>query len=474
MAQRQPTPQDQLMLELINRARANPQEEANRYLNGLLNEGVSSADTISTQSKQPLAFNLNLNDGAKNHSQWMLDNNVFSHTGQGGSTSRQRMEDAGYQFVPSWGSGENIAWKGNTRSVNFTGFVIDNYEALFIDEDYPNRGHRVNMLNPDFQEIGISSLQGQFTVDNVTYNSVMTTQDFAYSNNVNAFLTGVVYNDNVINDDFYTIGEGISDIEITATDITDSSKVFTTTNFETGGYSLALPEGTYNITFIGNLDFDPQDDIVRTSATINNENVKLDVVTDSLELEPPLPQQQLEVESTPTSESTPESTTPPESTPNPNPTPNSNNDSLLNSAIYRFQNNNVVGTYLYAGELESQNIRNNFSQFQEEGFAFFVGVEANDDLIPMYRFQNSDIPGTYLYAGESESQNIRQNFPNFIEEGIAFYVYGGGSNQGESLYRFQNLNQLGTYIFVTEAERRNILQNFPSFQEEGIAFNVET
>ena len=41
----------------------------------------------------------------------------------------------------------------------------------------------------------------------------------------------------------------------------------------------------------------------------------------------------------------------------------------------------------------------------------------------MNRFQNKDIPGTYLYAGEEESISIRANYPNFVEEGIAFYVY---------------------------------------------------
>ncbi|MBL1211582.1 NHL repeat-containing protein, partial [Geminocystis sp. GBBB08] len=41
---------------------------------------------------------------------------------------------------------------------------------------------------------------------------------------------------------------------------------------------------------------------------------------------------------------------------------------------------------------------------------------------PVYRFQNKDIPSTYLYAGEQEAQNIRQNYPNFKEEGFAFNV----------------------------------------------------
>ena len=144
----------------------------------------------------------------------------------------------------------------------------------------------------------------------------------------------------------------------------------------------------------------------------------------------------------------------------------------LDTPITRFQNSGLPGTYLFAGPEESQGIRENFSKFIEEGQAFKVATEPEDDLIRLNRFQNSNIPGTYLYAGEEESQGIRENFPNFIEEGIAFYVYDGNANLGVDFYRFQNLDVPGTYIFVGGEERENILVNFPNFVEEGVAFEV--
>ncbi|MEM9273251.1 MAG: SBBP repeat-containing protein [Cyanobacteria bacterium P01_F01_bin.143] len=147
-------------------------------------------------------------------------------------------------------------------------------------------------------------------------------------------------------------------------------------------------------------------------------------------------------------------------------------DSLLNTPINRFQNSDLPGTYLFAGEAESQGIRANFPNFVEEGQAFTVAVEPGDDLIRLNRFQNSNVPGTYLYAGEEESQGIRANFPNFVEEGIAFYVYPGSADIGVDFYRFQNSNVPGTYIFVAGEERQNILANFPNFVEEGVAFEV--
>lgn len=454
MTQREATAFDQFMLELINRARLNPQVEADRLIpNGELNEGVPAIYTISTTPKQPLAFNPYINQAAKDHSDWMLNNDIFSHTGVNGTSSKERMENAGYNLIAPWGTGENIAWKGTTGNVNFNQFVIDNYEALFIDENYPNRGHRVTILNDDFQEIGISNIQGLFTTNNITYNSVMTTQDFAYSRQEGAFLTGVIYNDATIDDDFYTVGEGIGGISITATKV-DSGEIFTTENATPGGYSLLLPRGTYQVSFIGNLDQDSQDDVVYKTITIADQNVKFDIATDDPILVEPIepiePIQPIEPVETPE-------------------TP----DSLLNQPLFRFQNEEQTGTYLYAGEEESQNIRRNYPQFNEEGFAFFVGMTADDDLMPMYRFQNDDVPGTYLYAGEEESQTIRDKYDNFREEGLAFYVYGADNSQGTSIYRFQNLNLPGTYLFVGENERQQILANYPSFVEEGLAFKVE-
>ena len=146
---------------------------------------------------------------------------------------------------------------------------------------------------------------------------------------------------------------------------------------------------------------------------------------------------------------------------------------MLSSPVYRFQNSNVPGTYLFAGEQEREAINENFDNFDEEGMAFQVGVEPGDGLIPIYRFQSLTTPGTYLFVGEEERQGINDNYSeSFVEEGLSFYVYGAGSGEGTTFYRFQNTAQPGTYLFAGPEERENILENFPSFVEEGAAFEV--
>ncbi|WP_275670329.1 CAP domain-containing protein [Okeania hirsuta] len=234
---------------------------------------------MSTDAKQPLAFNLNLNTAANEHSQWMLDNNEFSHTGENGTQFWERMTNAGYQW---FGAGENISFDSPLASgiSDFTGLVEENHKDLFISP-----GHRENLMNASFEAIGISSLQATtYTWNGTTYTDVvMTTQKFG-RNNDGPFITGVAYTDAVIDDDFYTVGEGIGGITVTAVDTANSANTFTTTTWDAGGYSLDVsPNATYDVTFSGDLDGDGQaDDTATYQVTVGSENVKQDVVSDNL------------------------------------------------------------------------------------------------------------------------------------------------------------------------------------------------
>jgi Ca2+-binding RTX toxin-like protein len=265
-----PSAQDQLIVELINRGRADPMAEAARY--GIaLNEGVPLADTIYATAKQPVAINLNLTSAAQEHSFWMIDNDTFSHTGAGGSQPKDRMAAAGYAFTGSWAAGENIAYRGSTGPINVNALAAQLHADLFIDTNYPNRGHRTNQMNPAWREVGVGTFQGVFTASGTNFNALIGTEDFAKSG-TNVFLTGVAYTDAVVNDDFYTIGEAAAGVVITATRNSDNA-TFTTTTWSSGGYSLALPAGTYTVTATnGQLG----GTVVHSGVVIGTENVKRD------------------------------------------------------------------------------------------------------------------------------------------------------------------------------------------------------
>lgn len=255
----QPSAQEVLMMELVNRARANPEAEAVRYGIGL-NDGISGT-TITATPKPPLAHNLLLMNSARTHSQWMLDADIFSHTGINDSTPSARMSAAGYLFTGSWMSGENIAWGGTTgSSINLTTYMLQHHEGLF-----KSPGHRLNILEANFRELGIGQKQGYFATNGSTYLASMVTQNFARSG-ASYFLTGVVYKD-LNNNNFYDVGEGLSGINISVNGT--SYPVYAT-----GAYTIPLSNGSYNLIITG----DALGAATYRTVQINNANLKMDVL----------------------------------------------------------------------------------------------------------------------------------------------------------------------------------------------------
>lgn len=228
-----PTIYEQYMLELVNFARATPEAEAAR-LGITLNQGLD-AGTLDGTAKQPLAFHPLLFVSARAHSDWMLETDTFDHTGINGSTPTERMIAAGYEFVAPWSSGENISWNGTTSKLNPVTATKGMHEGLF-----KSPGHRKNLMNGRYAEVGIGLRQGQYTYDydGKTYNSLMGTQNFALSGaSYNPFVVGVVFNDSNKNY-FYDPGEGIAGVKVTV-----SGSGYYAITSESGGYAVPYTAG---------------------------------------------------------------------------------------------------------------------------------------------------------------------------------------------------------------------------------------
>jgi len=203
------TAREQLMLELINRARMDPKGEADR-LDVTLSKGQGKA-------VQVLAGNDILKTAAYNHSAWMLLNDDFTsieHKGSKsfiGATAIDRMTAYGYGVSGKHAYGENVSWVGSIGKVpDFTAAIIEQHESLFA-------GHysRGRLLKASFQEAGIGQQAGNFTEGGDTYVASMVTQDFIRSG-AKVFITGVVYSDVVVNNDFYDVGEGLAGVKVSA------------------------------------------------------------------------------------------------------------------------------------------------------------------------------------------------------------------------------------------------------------------
>ncbi|ORE93827.1 CAP domain-containing protein [Aurantimonas sp. 22II-16-19i] len=252
------TAAEQYLIELINRARLDPQGEADRYLGGNL-DANNGGDAFGAHSRQPLAGNDALNSAAAAHSLHMLAVDQFAHEGIGDGTATERMVNAGYPITGFWGTGENISVRGTTGTINLDQAIEDHHSGLFV-----SIGHRTNILNGDFRELGVGQEQGAFSGfgDGVTYDSSMLTEKFAYSGS-RYFLTGVVYAD-TDNDDFYSIGEGVGGRIISI----ESGGA--TTSATAGGYDIAInSSGVWaNIT----------SESMRLALLMTGQNVKLDFI----------------------------------------------------------------------------------------------------------------------------------------------------------------------------------------------------
>ncbi len=224
---------EQLIIELINRARLDPLAEAQRQ-NIDLNQDLEPG-TIKAQPLEPLAWNDRLALAADGHSDWMLRTNTFSHTGQYGSTLVERSDDAGYLRTGLWSLRENLSRIGvRPDPIDMTKAAPAHHVNLYTSES-----HRVNIFAGDIREVGLGQVKGVYST-NADFNTSMLTQMFGRTG-TDFFVTGVVLDD-ADRDDFYDIGEGRSGYTITAGSRSDTTR-------GSGGYEVAVaPSGSLQVT----------------------------------------------------------------------------------------------------------------------------------------------------------------------------------------------------------------------------------
>lgn len=246
--------EEQLIVELINRARMDPAGEATRLSDPL-------APGVSPTPSEPLAVTPELSAASRAHSEDMHDRSFFSHTNPDGQSpgARALEEGHGTGYV-----GENIGWIGASFLPADTQPRTEAHHENLWNSD----GHQSNLMNDRWSEIGVGYDEGTYNGWN---GSTFVTEMF--SDRGYTYLTGVVIDDGD-GDDFYDIGEGAGGVHVTAW---DGTTAYATETWGAGGYSLPLPGGTYDVLFEGGGLDAP---VVRT-VTIGDENLKLDVIEDS-------------------------------------------------------------------------------------------------------------------------------------------------------------------------------------------------
>lgn len=273
----EPTDLEQHYVESINRARALPQEEAQRYAEtddpdilGAYEFFEVDLEMMQAQFAEiapvaPVAINSKLVAAARKHSLDMLTHGFQGHIGMDGSTDVQRVEAEGY--IPAL-IGETVFARG--RSV-WQGHVA--FEVNWFPNDQGGVGgmrvppiHRQVIHEPGFYEIGVGLKEG--TGPNGVGPQVVT-HKFSRVSGATPFITGVVYFD-VNGNGLYDPGEGVGGVTVTVAE----GSFYAETSFS-GGYTIPVPgNGVYEVTFSA-----PGLPEYAASVTVeNNRNVKLDYV----------------------------------------------------------------------------------------------------------------------------------------------------------------------------------------------------
>ena len=100
----------------------------------------------------PLHHNNKLQRAAARHNDFMLDHSCFAHQCSGESSMTKRIKNTGYlSGVMSWQIGENIAW----------GEVSLATPAAIVQAWMNSPGHRANILNGSYDEVGIGAAGGR-------------------------------------------------------------------------------------------------------------------------------------------------------------------------------------------------------------------------------------------------------------------------------------------------------------------------
>ncbi len=259
---------EQLLLELMNRARLDPLAEAAR-LNIDLNAGLA-AGTITSATKQALAPNNNLVTAARAHSQYMIDTDQFDHAGIGDGTPSSRIEAAGYT---AWSTaGENIAYSGDTGPADVLAETYNIADNLFLSEH-----HRTNTLANEFREAGTGTITGVFTetipgYGTMDFNVAMITENFGTSGS-SSFVSGVTIND-LDGDNFYDVGEARANVSVAVT--TSGFATVNDVSEAAGGYSAAVNAGQHDVTFSGGGLTAPVT-VTITSQNGGSDNAKVDL-----------------------------------------------------------------------------------------------------------------------------------------------------------------------------------------------------
>lgn len=228
------TPEETVLLELINRFRADPAAEAARLAaaepprapHPELDWEMFRAEVEALEPAPPLVFNPRLILAARNHAAYLVKNGTYNHDeiegkeGYSGATGAARARFAGY------GDGARESLVGRTKEpwAAYWGAIVDDGPGG-AGGMQDGRGHRVAAHSPSSRELG----SGFIAREDGTFAAV-----WLVGNADRARRAGGVCYVDLDGDGFYDAGEGVGGVRI------EASTKETATSWPSGAFVLPI------------------------------------------------------------------------------------------------------------------------------------------------------------------------------------------------------------------------------------------
>lgn len=277
---------EQEFMQLSNRFRADPAGEFSRMMISAsptkardpqvdsamqffgLNGVVLQSELQALTAQPPLAWSESIYNAARAHNSLMLQANQQSHQLPGEPVLRDRLQSAG--FVGGF-IGENVYGYGQSAIHSFAAYVADWGAGANGMQD--GRGHRVNLMRPQFNRAGMAITNGPGSGDGQNVGPLLNTQDFGELRGASPMVVGAIFQDRN-SSSWYEAGEGIAAVQLTFEGVAGT---FSTSSMTAGGYQLELPAGSYRAIATGGGLRAP---VVVPNVQIGNANVWLNIIYD--------------------------------------------------------------------------------------------------------------------------------------------------------------------------------------------------
>ena len=248
-----PNGNEQQMMWLMNRARANPPQEGVWLATTTLGDIAGGRDAFGVDTtllrnefngiaaKPPAVFDVRMYNGSKVHSDDLIARDAQDHNNQ-----FQRIANAGFS-----------CWGGRANVFAYSRSALNAHGAFNIDwGDNPpegmqdGRGHRKAIMSIDgsYTNVGIAMVQAPSgkRVGPLVTSAAYCGADTAKANHYNRFIVGTVWRDND-GDNLYDPGEGYGSVVVTP----NQGNYYAVTG-AAGGYAIPIETpGTYTLKFAG-------------------------------------------------------------------------------------------------------------------------------------------------------------------------------------------------------------------------------